>query len=155
MTRTSPVSLIQPFESWGKGSVLATLFFVLIREGRKPLRLFQTCTIKTHGIRSHLLHQGNLRPHHSAVWRAGTEHWSSGTVRRSSHPEEGRCQAPETSRTPHQTGPCSRLRRRTSSSLGCTGGRGYTGRGRHCRSQAEASLDLRETHCGTRGERES
>lgn len=113
------------------------------------------CTNKTYGIRSHLLHQGSPPLHHSAEGRAGTEHSSSGTVQQSSHPEEGRCRAPETSRTPRRTGRCSRLRRRTSSSLGCTGGRRCTGTGRHCRSEAEASLDLRETQRRPRGQCES
>lgn len=108
-------------------------------------------TSRTHGIRSHLLRRDSLRLHHSAVWKAGRGHSNSGTVQRSSHPEEGRCRATGTSRTPRRICRRSRARRRTSSSLGCTGGRRRTGTGRHCRSEAEASLDLRERHCRKKG----
>lgn len=139
-------------DSIGEGSGLTTLVF-LCHQGKeqKLNQIVSNGTKRTHGIRSHLLRQDSPRRHHSAVWKASRGHSNSDIVQRSSHPEEGRCQATETSRTPRRTRQCSRARRRTSSSLGCTGGNRRTGTGAHCRSEAEASLGLRERHCRKKG----
>lgn len=97
----------------------------------------------TYGSCTRPLHQDSPGCRHSAVWRAGSDHSSTGSVRADRHPEEEQCRVPQRNKTLRPTCRHSRALRHTSSFLGCTERSAHTGTGPQHRSEAEALLVLR------------